>query len=229
MCVDTDVHPHIPEGSLCQQGSERGTPRFPYLTNPSQQGGNWAAYILANANPKIWSCLVHWAQQRCSLKERQTLRELHNPPRQMQKKKNLEIPQCVPAAYNGRLAVEEELLVWSQDSSHCSQPVCPQRWASQDNASSMLTDNPAPNTNCIPLTDHATEAGRRTWKPQEGSRLPALLGSTAGKFLLLLAKAPNGVSWNDGCKQLLQPQAVPDTPTSTKLLWVLHNCLYSGG
>lgn len=89
MCVDTDVHPHIPEGSLCQQGSERGTPRFPYLTNPSQQGGNWAAYILANANPKIWSCLVHWAQQRCSLKERQMLRELHNPPRQMQKKKRI--------------------------------------------------------------------------------------------------------------------------------------------
>lgn len=142
--------------------------------------------FFANANPKILACSVHRDCHTRSLKERQMLRELRNPPRQMQKR-----IWKYPSVFQQPIMGD---WLWKKNCWYDlrTQPTVVRQSAhndgpSQDNTSSILADNLDPNTNNIPMPDYATQAGRWTWK-RNVDRLPGLLVSTPVKCLCCFQK-----------------------------------------
>lgn len=154
----TRTPPRVPWGLLCKECSGGGTLWSLYLTHLTQQWGNWTAYF-CNCNPKILACLVHRGCHIRSLKERQMLRELRNPPRQMQKS-----IWKYPSVFQQPLMGD---WLWKKNCWYDlrTQPTVVRQSAhndgpSQDNTSSILTDNLDPNTNNIPMPDYDTQVGR---------------------------------------------------------------------
>lgn len=147
------------------------------------------------------------------------LRELRNPPRQMQKS-----IWKYPSVFQQPIMGD---WLWKKNCWYDlrTQPAVVRQSAhndgpSQDNTSFILTDNLDPNTNNTPLPDYATQAGRWTRKCNVDRRLPGLLVSTLVKFLCCFQKL------------LMGPVEMMDENSSSShrqcwiFLWVLSSCVY---
>lgn len=170
------------QGELCWGYTGLSVPNKSY---PAMKEVN--SLFFPNANPKILACLVHRDCRTHSLKERQMLRELCNPPRQMQKR-----------IWKYPSVFQEPIMgdwLWKKNCWYDlrTQPTVVRQSAhndgpSKDNTSSILADNLNPNTNNIPMPDYTIQVGRWTWKGNVDSRLPPLLVSTPEKFLCCFPK-----------------------------------------
>lgn len=156
-CISKGALDCTVQGALCCGYTVASVPNESYPA--MKELNSLLFFFFANAKPKILACLVHQDCHTRSLKERRMLRELRNPPRQMQKR-----IWKYPSVFQQPIMGD---WLWRKNCWYDlrTQPTAVRQSAhnegpSQDNTSSMLTDNRDPNTNNIPVPDCATQVGR---------------------------------------------------------------------
>lgn len=146
--------PRVPWIALHKECSGRGYTviSVPTKSHPATKELN--SLLFANAKTR-----VHRDSHTCSLKERQILRELHNSPRQMQGR-----IWKYPSVFQQPITRD---WLWKKNCWYDlrTQPTVVRQSAhndgpSQDNTSSMLTDNLDPNTNNSPMPGYTSQVWR---------------------------------------------------------------------